>query len=138
MATASSKADTKHLEFLQAAISRMAANSFLAKGWSVTLVTALLALAIKDGRHYFTLVAILPVIVFAILDAYYLALERGFRRRFKAAVEAYAAGIAPDFNMSPDFKLEGLVVALFRPAVLLPHGLLALLLIVAYYLVCHG
>ncbi len=34
----------KHLEFVQAVIARQAANSFLLKGWSVTLATALVAL----------------------------------------------------------------------------------------------
>jgi hypothetical protein len=34
----------KHLELIQAVISRMAGNSFLLKGWSVTLAAALLAL----------------------------------------------------------------------------------------------
>ncbi len=39
----------KHLEFLQAVITRMAGNSFLIKGWSVTLVAALLALTVPHG-----------------------------------------------------------------------------------------
>jgi hypothetical protein len=35
----------KHLEFIQAAISRMAANSSLFKGWAVTIAAALSAFA---------------------------------------------------------------------------------------------
>ena len=38
----------KHLEFIQAAINRMAGNLFMLKGWSVTLIAALFALAAKD------------------------------------------------------------------------------------------
>ncbi len=41
---------TKHLEMLQAAITRIAGYSFVAKGWSVTLATAILGLACCDPR----------------------------------------------------------------------------------------
>lgn len=35
----------RHLEMIQNVISRMASNSFLLKGWTVTLVVGLLAFA---------------------------------------------------------------------------------------------
>ncbi len=38
----------KHLEFIQIVISRMNSNSFLIKGWTITLMSALFALAAKD------------------------------------------------------------------------------------------
>ena len=40
-----SEARVQHLELIQGVIGRMGQNSFLLKGWSVTLVTALIALA---------------------------------------------------------------------------------------------
>ena len=40
----------KHLEFVQAAVNRMAGNLFLLKGWSITLIAALFALAAKDAN----------------------------------------------------------------------------------------
>jgi hypothetical protein len=51
LAPMSDTASTKHLEMLQAAIARMASHSFVAKGWSVTLATAMLGLAaIRSSR----------------------------------------------------------------------------------------
>jgi hypothetical protein len=38
----------KHLEFIQLVITRMNVNSFLLKGWTVSLVAALFAFAAKD------------------------------------------------------------------------------------------
>ncbi len=38
----------KHLEFIQNTITRMANNSFLLKGWTITVVGALIGLN-KDG-----------------------------------------------------------------------------------------
>src|SRR5947208_1973405 len=72
----------KHLEMIQAVINRMANNSFLLKGWCVTLVAALVALAQKDTRVAFILIAYVPVLVFWILDAYYLWQERLFRKLY--------------------------------------------------------
>jgi len=72
----------KHLEIIQSVITRMATNSFLLKGWRVTLTAALFALAAKDSNLKFVLVALLPVLSFWGLDAYYLRQERLFRKLY--------------------------------------------------------
>jgi len=70
----------KHLEFIQAVIARMAGNSFLLKGWSVTLSTAVIGFAVaKDSNLKFAVLALLPPALFLFLDAYYLHQERLFR-----------------------------------------------------------
>jgi len=74
----------KHLEFAQGVINRMANNSFLLKGWSVTLVAAIFALATKDGNPGLVPVAYLPAIVFWFLDAYYLRQEELYRKLYDA------------------------------------------------------
>ena len=66
----------KHLEIIQGVINRMAGNSFLLKGWAITLVAALFALFAKDNNHAYILIAYLPVIIFWILDGYFLSQER--------------------------------------------------------------
>lgn len=70
----------KHLEFTQGVINRMGQNSFLIKGWTVTLVSALFALAAKDANQKFVVVAYFPTLVFWLLDSYYLYQERLFRK----------------------------------------------------------
>lgn len=69
----------KHLEFIQSVINRMSANSFLLKGWGVTLVAALFALAANDPNTRYVVVAYLPVLVFWLIDGYFLSQERSFR-----------------------------------------------------------
>ena len=69
----------KHLEFIQNIINRMSNNSFLLKGWTVTLVAALFALAAQNSNSKFVILAFFPVVVFWILDAFYLWQERLFR-----------------------------------------------------------
>jgi len=50
----------------------MAGNSFLLKGWSVTVTSGLFALSAKDNNPIFAFVAFFPSLVFWGLDAYYL------------------------------------------------------------------
>lgn len=72
----------KHLEMLQQIISRMANNSFLIKGWSLTLISAILTFstATKDitqsNMYFVLLIALLPALAFWYLDAYFLRQER--------------------------------------------------------------
>ena len=69
----------KHLELVQAVINRMASNSFMLKGWAVTLVAGIFALAGKDTDKLYFLVAYIPVIAFWGVDAYYLLQEKLYR-----------------------------------------------------------
>ena len=68
----------KHLEFIQSVIDRLSRNSFLLKGWSVTLISALFALAAKDSNKQYILLAYFPIITFWILNGYYLSQERRY------------------------------------------------------------
>lgn len=69
----------KHLEFAQLVITRMNVNSFLLRGWSVTLVAALFALAAKDANINYVMITYVSTPLFWILDAYYLSQERKYR-----------------------------------------------------------
>lgn len=116
----------KHLDLLQGAITRMASNSFLLKGWSVTLATAIVGLSLKQETPRLALLALLPILAFWGLDAYYLGFERRFRDLYSKAVVAAAT----DFGMTPArLGLSGWLDAAFSPAVSglhLPLALVAL------------
>lgn len=73
----------KHLEFIQNVITRMNANSFLIKGWAITLVSALFALAAKDANVNYVLVSYFAIPVFWILDGFYISQERQYRDLYK-------------------------------------------------------
>jgi len=82
----------KHLEFIQQIITRMNTNSFLLKGWTVTLVAAIFALAAKDANQKYFIVSYLPIPIFWYLDAFFLSQERKFRKlydvvRLKAVID---------------------------------------------------
>lgn len=69
----------KHLELAQSVMNRMANNSFMLKGWAVTLISGIFVLSEKDTDKLYFLVAYIPIIAFWGLDAYYLLQERLYR-----------------------------------------------------------
>ena len=68
-----------HLQMIQGVINRMATNSFHLKGWAITLVSALFALAAKDSAGVFVYLAYFPAIAFWVLDGFFLHQEKLFR-----------------------------------------------------------
>jgi hypothetical protein len=92
----------KHLEMIQGIINRMASNSFALKGWAVTLVAGIFALASKDADKKYFLVAYIPVIVFWFLDSYYLLQERLFRSLYGRVRKLPDDKIDFDMNTSKD------------------------------------
>jgi hypothetical protein len=116
---------------IQGVITRMANNSFLLKGWSVTLVAGLTAFAADKSDPSFAFIAVAVVTVFALLDAYYLALERLYRTLFTTAA---ADTGAPTWNLKVDGPGFGqLLSALGSPSIWPLHGVaLGAALVVAF------
>lgn len=85
----------KHLELIQNIIVRMANNSFMIKGWSTVIISALLALDATATNFNLVYVAYLPAITFWILDGYFLSQERYFRRLYDKVREQL---ITPDIS----------------------------------------
>jgi len=69
----------KEVEVIQGIINRMAFNSFLIKGWTITLVVV--ALLLKGAKHQ-VWIAFIPLFVFWFLDAYFLWQERMYRKLY--------------------------------------------------------
>ena len=94
----------KHLEMIQGIINRMASNSFMLKGWAVTLVAGVYALASKDANKIYYLITYVPIIIFWGLDAYYLRQERLYRKLYDKVRKQEEDDI--DFSMNatlPEF-----------------------------------
>ena len=71
-----------HLKMVQGIVNRLSNNSFLLKGWSVILVSALFALAAGGTQIYFVYLAYFPAFAFWVLDGYFLHQERLFRKLY--------------------------------------------------------
>lgn len=72
----------KHMEFVQAVVTRLANSSFLMKGWALTLSSAILGFAVTQKHSLLALTAVIPAAAFWLLDTYYLRQERAFRQMY--------------------------------------------------------
>ena len=69
----------KHLEMIQGLINRMSSNSFMLKGWVVTLLTGFFAIANDNTDETLFLVIYIPIMLFWFFDSYYLWQEKLYR-----------------------------------------------------------
>jgi len=81
-----------HLGILQGIVLRMATNSTACKTWCITIVSAILVIVADKGKPDFVWIALFPAILFAGLDAYYLALEKGFRNSYNEFIRKLHTG----------------------------------------------
>jgi mannose/fructose/N-acetylgalactosamine-specific phosphotransferase system component IIC len=109
---------------IQSVIGRLSQNSFVVRGWSVTLVSIIFAIvtAQKSDNRAFALLAIPPAVILWTLDAYYLHRERLFRRMYASVARDALTGGEPDarsFEMNTD-EFRGLVPS-YRATLIAGH-----------------
>lgn len=92
------KKKIQYLEMIEHIIERMGRNSFLLKGWSVTLISALIALISQGKSESFFILAFIPLLSFWFLDAFYLMTERKYRILY----ESVRVSKNVDFSMDAD------------------------------------
>ena len=104
-----SPAVQSYLTILQGVISRMATNSFLYKGWAITIAAALSGFAAVNSKHGLLIIALVATLMFWALDGYYLWLERCF-------VSLYNTVAAKDEN-AIDFSIPSMLLSFqkYRP-----------------------
>ncbi len=124
-----------HLDMLQGVIGRLASNSFLIKGWAVTVVGAFLGFAVNSKDGALAVASIVPTIAFWGLDTYFLRSERLFRALYErlrttpTGVEAFFMGAtSPTFigSINHDVKPDpsSWWQTVFRPTLRLLYGAL--------------
>lgn len=122
----------KHLEMIQGIVNRVASNSFLLKGWAVTITSALVALSFKSKIDEYSWFIITPLLLFWFLDAYYLSQEKIFRDLYEDVRKKENNEI--DFSMNCDHiknDKNNWLAALFSNTLLLFYGV-SLSIIILY------
>lgn len=112
-----------HLGMIQGIVNRLSQNSFLLKGWSVVLVSAMFALAAGNSKEAFVYMAYFPAAAFWILDGYFLWQERLFRALYDHVRKLDEEEI--DFAMDTRVAQEGVagwLAAVFSRSILMFHG----------------
>lgn len=76
-----------YITILQNVIARMATNSTACKTWCITLVSAVIVIVADKGKPTYVWISILPIVLFSLLDAYYLLLEKEFRNKYNGFIK---------------------------------------------------
>lgn len=96
----------KEIDLIEGCINRMAKNSFLIKGWVISLIGIVLAMIPKAQPLcllYGCIILIVAIMAFWYLDAYYLQLENKYRKLYETVIplrlngESYAL-----YNLNPN------------------------------------
>jgi len=127
-----------HLKMIQGVVNRLSHNSFLLKGWSVVLVSALFALLAQSENQTFIYIAYLPAIAFWFLDGYFLWQERLFRVLYDRVRAMKEEEI--DFSMNTSIVKDSIKTwgdIIFSKTLLVFHGtLVGLIVIIMLVMLC--
>lgn len=88
----------KHLELIQAVVSRMATASSNAKSWLLPVATAAYGFALTKSSGSVATLGVVAVLLFAYIDAHYLRQERAYRRLYD--VVARGERLVPAFSLN--------------------------------------
>jgi hypothetical protein len=108
-----SSAVQNYLSSIQTIINRMSSNSSSSKTWCITLVTAIIAFASDKDKPDSVLMALIPISLFFLLDAYYLGLEKQYvdlYNNFVNKVFLEEAGPKDIYTLTPNVKENGFVI----------------------------
>jgi len=100
----------KEIETIQNIINRMAYNSFLIKGWAITLVVGSLLL---KGDKWHVFIAFIPLLTFWFLDAYFLWQERMYRKLYEWVIANRPTTDENLFDMNA-YRFRGQIQSKFR------------------------
>jgi len=121
----------KEIDIIQDIIKRMANNSFMIKGWTLTMVV--ITLLLKGGNTIQIGIAIIPLIGFWYLDAYYLWQERLYRRLYNWVINHRLTTDEHlfDMNATGRFKREEQSIGriMFSKTLLCYYGIILIMII---------
>ena len=102
----------RYIELVQSIISRLANNSFLLKGWTITLIAAIFSLSDKIMKN-FNFIIYIFILLFWILDSYYLYQERLYRNLYNQVIEIRDENNSL-FSLKIDKKRNEKIISFFK------------------------
>ncbi|KWR72581.1 histidine triad (HIT) protein [Arthrobacter sp. W1] len=89
----------KHLDYIQAVVTRQSAASASAKGWLLPITTATFGFALTQHSWPLAALGMVAIVLFSYLDANYLKSEKQFRRLYNTV--ARSSRKVPLFTLDP-------------------------------------
>ncbi len=141
MDTMFEKESVRHyISLLQENIIRMASNCSNCKTWLITIVCGLCALQLaNDAIKGYLWIALIPTVLFLVLDAYYLGQEKRFRDIEACFVERIKAGEDAlqelyTFSVSGEHKCRYFWKGLISPSTWVMYATIAAIILLIVFL----
>lgn len=94
----------KHLDYIQAVISRQSAASASVKSWLLPVTTAVFGFALTQHAWILAVLGSCLILIFAYVDASYLRSEKAYRKLYRVA--SRSERMVPKFTLDPTDALE--------------------------------
>ena len=93
----------KEIDLIQGCITQMAQNSFIVKGWVITLIAAFCAISSLSTNTWKILFSFgaLSIILFWYLDAFFLKTEKLYRYKYEWVIKNRLSKDAHSFDLNP-------------------------------------
>ena len=92
----------KELDLIQNCIDKASHNSFVIKGWTITLIAVILALfPEKFNRQFLAVIVIVSTVALWYLDAFFLKVDRLYRWKYDWVIKNRPRNQENMFNLDP-------------------------------------
>lgn len=132
----------EYLQLVQEPICRMSTSSAIFKGFTATIVSGVSMIQYQEISIIVLILSFLPVFAFAVLDTYYLIMERKFRFLYNQIREGKHE---VDYSMNLTNDKEEIIIAKARkrdcirsPNIILFYPLMLLIMITVVAIKCVG
>ncbi|MGL5428188.1 MAG: hypothetical protein ACRDAS_09780 [Cetobacterium sp.] len=93
----------KEIDIIQNCINRMASNSFLIKGWFITLILGFITFGYEKLNFIVLIIVSLVISLLCwISDTFFLQLERKYRRKYNWVIENRHSNQIFFYNLNPN------------------------------------
>ena len=124
----------KHLEFIQDVINRLSSNTFLFKGWSITIIVAVFTAIVTTQNYNLVWLNLGAVLIFWLIDAYYLMLEQAYRKLYNEVTDTDVEKIDYKMSVKQFVGISAWLAAFRRPGLLMFYGaILAVIIYIIFY-----
>ena len=137
----------KEIDLIQGCINRMAQNSFMVKGWMITLVAVIIALLpekVGIDIRVLCVIALGVTLCFWYLDAFYLKMEKLFRWKYEWVIKNRISTLEYAYDLNPhesktwiNHSKEPWVVEVMITRSIVPMYVLILIVEIVIFLIAH-
>ena len=128
----------KEIDLIQNCITRMANNSFLLKGWLVSIIAVIIALSPEDYNKMMVLFTVTMVTLsFWYLDAFFLRTEKMYRKMYTWVLEERKNGSRElQYDLNPhrfSSEVECIWKVIFSKTLRAFYGIVLVVIIIVFF-----